>query len=118
MDLILDTVSAPHDIGVFLDVLAPDGQLVLLGLNTRPFDVAAASLVLSHKVVRGSLIGGTRRTEECLAYCIEHGVYPEIEVVDAGMIGKVMRKLDEKNDSVVRYVVDCGTIPKASASTA
>lgn len=118
LDLILDTVSAPHDLGVFLDVLAPDGQLVILGLNTKPFDVASMSLVFSRKVVRGSLVGGTRRTEECLAYCVENGVYPEIEVVNAGEIGKVMRKLDEKNDSVVRYVVDCGTIPKASAATA
>ena len=51
-------------------------------------------------------------------YCLGKGIYPEVEIIDAGKIGEAMRKLDEKNDRVVRYVVDCGTIPSAGDAAA
>ena len=61
---------------------------------------------------------GARRTRECVDYCVGKGIYPEVEIIDAGKIGEAMRKLDEKNDRVVRYVVDCGTIPSAGDAAA
>ena len=118
LDVILDTVSAPHDLDALVDLLAPDGQLVLLGLNEEAFEVSGLKLVFSRKIIRGSLIGGARRTRECVDYCVGKGIYPEVEIIDAGKTGEAMRKLDEKNDRVVRYVVDCGTIPSAGDAAA
>ena len=59
LDLILDTVSAPHDIEPYLKLLAPNGRLVLLGLTSEPFKLSSSNLVFSQKVIQGSLIGGT-----------------------------------------------------------
>jgi hypothetical protein len=33
-------------------------------------------------------------------------------VIDAKDIVTILKKLEEKNDSIVRYVIDCATIPK------
>jgi hypothetical protein len=39
-------------------------------------------------------------------------LYRYITVIDAKEIVETLKKLDEKNDSIVRYVIDCATIPK------
>ena len=116
LDLILDTVSAPHDVQTLVDLLAPDGTLVLLGLDARPFALAANALVFSRKVVRGSLIAGTESTEKCLDYCEKNKVFPEVRVVDAEKTVDALKTLHRKNDAAVRYVLDCSTIPKARAA--
>ena len=111
LDVILDTVSAPHDVAALVDLLAPDGTLVLLGL-------AANALVFSRKVVRGSLIAGTKSTEACLEFCVEHGVFPDVRVIDAAKAADALKALDKKNDAAVRYVIDCETIPKRAKRSA
>ena len=97
-------------------MLAPDGTLVLLGLDARPFALAANALVFSRKVVRGSLIAGTESTEKCLDYCEKNKVFPEVRVVDAEKTVDALKTLHRKNDAAVRYVLDCSTIPKARAA--
>lgn len=116
LDLILDTVSAPHDIQSLVDVLAPDGTLVLLGLGSKPFELMNNAFVFTRKVVRGSLIAGTRNTEACVAWCVDRGIFPEVEIIDAAKASGAMKLLDQKNDRAVRYVIDCGTIPKSTRS--
>ena len=116
--MILDTVSAPHDVAALVDLLAPDGTLVLLGLDARPFALAANALVFSRKVVRGSLIAGTKSTEACLEFCVKHGVFPDVRVIDAAKAADALKALDKKNDAAVRYVIDCETIPKLAKRSA
>ena len=118
LDVILDTVSAPHDVAALVDLLAPDGTLVLLGLDARPFALAANALVFSRKVVRGSLIAGTKSTEACLEFCVKHGVFPDVRVIDAAKAADALKALDKKNDAAVRYVIDCETIPKLAKRSA
>ena len=118
LDVILDTVSAPHDVAALVDLLAPDGTLVLLGLDARPFALAANALVFSRKVVRGSLIAGTKSTEACLEFCVKHGVFPDVRVIDAAKAADALKALDKKNDAAVRYVIDCETIPKRAKRSA
>ena len=118
LDVILDTVSAPHDVAALVDLLAPDGTLVLLGLDARPFALAANALVFSRKVVRGSLIAGTKSTEACLEFCVKHGVFPDVRVIDAAKAADALKALDKKNDAAVRYVIDCKTIPKRAKRSA
>ena len=43
-DLILDCVSAPHDLNAYLDLLRLDGTLCLVGLPEKPLPVAPFSL--------------------------------------------------------------------------
>lgn len=118
LDVILDTVSAPHDISALVDLLAPDGTLVLLGLDTHPISVSQNSLVFSRKVVRGSLIAGTKSTEACLEWCASRDVFPEVRIIGADEAADALKALDKKNDAPVRYVIDCATISHAAKGTA
>ena len=45
--------------------------------------IVPSSLVFSRKVLRGSLIGGTRATKEMLEHCVTREIFPDVEVIDA-----------------------------------
>lgn len=115
LDIILDTISANHEIMPYASLLASDGQHTLIGLTTQPFSVPGAPFLFSQKSIRGSLIGGTQKTQEMIDFCCSKGVYPAIKVIDAKEISDTLKKLDEKNDSIVRYVIDCSTITSMKA---
>ena len=51
--------------------------------------------------------------EACLEFCVKHGVFPDVRVIDAAKAADALKALDKKNDAAVRYVIDCATIPAA-----
>src|SRR5215218_7706841 len=63
-DFILDTVSADHDIGALLDLLAVDGNLTLVGAPPKPLSVLAFNLIMGRRSLSGSNIGGIAETQE------------------------------------------------------
>jgi len=68
-DLILNTVSAEHDINIYLSLVANSGQLCQLGLVTKPHSISQLPLIFARKAVTGSLIGGIAATQECVEFC-------------------------------------------------
>src|SRR6266545_3953642 len=80
-DLIIDTISAPHDYNKYLGMLRPLGALVLVGIPPESTPVSAFSLVGGNKRFAGSMIGGIRETQEMLDYCAEHRIASDIEVI-------------------------------------
>ena len=56
----------------------------------------------------GSLIGGIPRTEEMLAFCAEHGIGAEIELVRMDQVNEAWERL-ENNDVRYRFVIDLRT---------
>jgi D-arabinose 1-dehydrogenase-like Zn-dependent alcohol dehydrogenase len=68
LDGIVDTVSAKHDLGTYLNLLDVDGKLVLVGVAPEPMDLHAFSIIAGGKAVIGSLIGGLKETQEMLDY--------------------------------------------------
>lgn len=48
-DMILDTVSARHDVNMYLNLLKVDGSLVLVGLPNQPLEVGAFNIVNGRK---------------------------------------------------------------------
>ena len=80
-DLIIDTISAPHDYNAYLGMVRLEGAMVLLGVPPAPTPVAAGSLIFGRKTLSGSLIGGIRETQEMLDFCAEHKVASDIEVI-------------------------------------
>ncbi|HEY0098326.1 MAG TPA: NAD(P)-dependent alcohol dehydrogenase, partial [Pyrinomonadaceae bacterium] len=63
-DFILDTVSAPHDLNMYLNLLGREKVMVLVGAPEKPAEVAAFSLVTNGRTLAGSMIGGIRETQE------------------------------------------------------
>ncbi|NDC26109.1 MAG: NAD(P)-dependent alcohol dehydrogenase, partial [Proteobacteria bacterium] len=80
-DFILDTISAPHDVNPYLQLLKRDGSMVLVGVPTKPMEVSALNLIFSRKSLSGSLIGGIKETQEMLDFCARHQIVSDVEVI-------------------------------------
>ncbi len=108
-DFILDTVSAPHDINAYLNLLRRDGTLTQVGLPSEPLAVSLFPLVLRRLNFSGSLIGGIKETQEMLDFCAKHNIVSEIELIRADQINEAYDRL-MKSDVKYRFVIDASTI--------
>ena len=108
-DLIIDTISAPHDYNAYLGLLRLEGAMVLLGVPPAPTPVAALSLIFGRKVLTGSLIGGIKETQEMLDFCAEHGIVSEVEVIPIAKVNEAYERM-LKNDVRYRFVLDMKTL--------
>jgi uncharacterized zinc-type alcohol dehydrogenase-like protein len=104
-DLIIDAVSAPHDYNLYLNLLARDGSMVLLGVPPKPSDVSAFSLIGGRRSLAGSLIGGIKETQEMLDYCAEKGITSDVEVIPIQKINEAYERM-LKGDVRYRFVID------------
>lgn len=108
-ELILNTVSANIDIGAMLSLLRVDGTLVELGMPENPMSVPAGALIGGRRSISGSLIGGIAETQEMLDFCAEHGVRPEIEVIEPAYINEAYERVIA-SDVRYRFVIDTATL--------
>ncbi|MCA1556198.1 MAG: NAD(P)-dependent alcohol dehydrogenase, partial [Acidobacteria bacterium] len=104
-DFILDTVSATHDINLYLNLLRRDGVLVLVGAPEEPVAVNAFSIIPNRRRLAGSSIGGIRETQEMLDYCAEHNITSDVEVIPIGQINEAYERTI-KGDVRYRFVID------------
>ncbi|OFC69074.1 NAD(P)-dependent alcohol dehydrogenase [Alteromonas confluentis] len=109
VDLIIDTVSANHDVNAYLNQLAVDGSVVLVGLPNKPIEIGAFNVVHGRRSFAGSNIGGIAETQEMLNFCAEHNITADIEMVDADEVNTAFERL-ENNDVKYRFVVDMATL--------
>lgn len=108
-DFILDTVSAAHDLNVYLGLLRRDGAMTIVGVPDKPAEVQAFSLILRRRKLSGSLIGGIQETQEMLDFCAQKKVFPEIEIIP---VQKVNEAFDRtvKGDVRYRFVLDMSSL--------
>ena len=112
-DLIINTVSATHEIASHIGLLARDGTMVMLGLTTEGLPVFALGLLWRRRSVAGSLIGGIRETQEMLDFCAEHGIASDIELIAPDQINEAYARL-EKSDVRYRFVIDIEKLAQAA----
>ena len=108
-DLILDTVSAKHDINAYLSMLKTDGTLVQVGAPPEPIPIQVFSLIMNRRAFAGSLIGGIPETQEMLDFCAKHGLTADIEVIPIDKINEAYDRL-EKSDVRYRFVIDISSL--------
>jgi uncharacterized zinc-type alcohol dehydrogenase-like protein len=108
-DFILDTVSAPHDVNPYLNLLRREGALVLVGLPEKPLAVDAFSIVSNGRTLAGSMIGGIRETQEMLDYCAARGIASDVEVIPIRRIGEAYERT-VKGDVRYRFVIDIASL--------
>src|SRR5881396_2234411 len=103
-DLLVDTVSAAHDLNKQLTLLRNFGTMVLVGLPpATPLDPFA--LVHGNKRLAGSNIGGIPETQEMLDYCGKHGVAADVELIKANQINDAYARMG-RGDVRYRFVID------------
>ncbi|MBB2772743.1 MULTISPECIES: NAD(P)-dependent alcohol dehydrogenase [Mycolicibacterium] len=108
-DLILNTVSANIDLAAILSLLRVDGTVVELGMPEHPMSVPAGALIGGRRSISGSLIGGIAETQEMLDFCAEHGVRPEIEIIEPTYINEAYERV-VASDVRYRFVIDTAAL--------
>lgn len=108
-DFILDTVSAEHDINAYLNLLARDGQLTLVGAPPQPLRVAAFALIMGNRSLSGSSIGGIRETQEMLDFCGEHNITSDVEVIPIQKVNEAYERM-LKSDVKYRFTIDMASL--------
>ncbi|MCB0333309.1 MAG: NAD(P)-dependent alcohol dehydrogenase [Bdellovibrionales bacterium] len=105
-DFILDTVSAPHDLGQALGMMKREGKLILVGASERPLELEPFPLILARRCIMGSLIGGLPETQEMLDHCGDHNITSDIELIEPSYINEAYERV-LKSDIKYRFVIDC-----------
>jgi uncharacterized zinc-type alcohol dehydrogenase-like protein len=108
-DFILDCVSANHDINAYINLLAVDGTLVLVGAPEKPLPVSAFGLIMGRRSFAGSAIGGIAETQEMLDFCGKHNITSDIETIAIQQINEAYDRL-LKSDVKYRFVIDMASL--------
>ncbi len=108
-DYIINTVSAPHDYNVYLNMLNTDGVMICVGAPPAPAQVPAFNLIFQRRSISGSLIGGIPETQEMLDYCAEHNIVSDVEVIPIQNINEAYERM-MKGDVKYRFVIDLATL--------
>jgi uncharacterized zinc-type alcohol dehydrogenase-like protein len=111
-DLVLDTVSADHDVDALLALLRRDATLVLVGAPPRAISVTPWSLLNPRKRLAGSFLGGIRETQEMLEFCAQHAITCDVEVIAAPQLDEAYERM-LKSDVKYRFVVDAASLEHA-----
>jgi len=107
-DLILNTVSANHDLNVYLPLLGKNGTIVQLGLAFTPHPISQFMLMRGRKSISGSIVGSLKAHEEVLELCAKHNIHPDCEIIEANKIDWAWEQLTGPggNKDGIRYVID------------
>lgn len=110
-DFILNTVSAPHDLNAFLQLLNRNGTMCLVGVPDKPPTIEVGNLIFRRGCLAGSLIGGIAETQEMLDYCGTHNIVSEIELIPVQDVDKAYDRM-VKSDVKYRFVIDLASLKK------
>lgn len=108
-DLLIDTISAPHDYNRYLAMLRPQGTMAIVGIPPEPTPVAAGSLIGGNKRLAGSMIGGIGETQEMLDYCARHEIGADVEVIPIQKVNEAYERMI-RNDVRYRFVIDLASL--------
>ncbi|RYE84449.1 MAG: NAD(P)-dependent alcohol dehydrogenase, partial [Myxococcales bacterium] len=109
LDLIIDTVSAPHDYNAYLALLRPRGAMALVGAPPGDSPLQPFSLIMGGKRLAGSLIGGIAETQEMLDHCAKHGIVSDVEIIPIQQINEAYERV-LKSDVRYRFVIDLASL--------
>ncbi len=108
-DFILDCVSADHDINAYINLLARDGNMTLVGAPEKPMSLSSFGLIFGRRSVSGSPIGGIAETQEMLDFCAKHNITSDVEVIAIQQINEAYERL-LKSDVKYRFSIDMASL--------
>jgi uncharacterized zinc-type alcohol dehydrogenase-like protein len=108
-DLIVNTVSAAVDWNQYLNLLAVNGTMVVVGIPEEDIPVGAFSLIGGRRSLAGSLIGGIQETQEMLDFCGQHGITCDIEKIAIKDVNAAYERV-VRSDVRYRFVIDMETL--------
>jgi alcohol dehydrogenase (NADP+) len=107
--LIVDTVSAPHDLNNQLILLRNFGTMVLVGLPPPATPLNSSMLIHGNKRIAGSNIGGIPETQEMLDYCGKKGIVADVEAINADQVNDAYNRM-QRGEVRYRFVIDAASL--------
>jgi alcohol dehydrogenase (NADP+) len=104
-DLILNTLSVEIDWNHYLNLLALDGTMVVVGLPEKETPLSASSLINARRSLAGSGIGGIKETQQMLDFCSNHNIASDIELIPIQKVNEAYPRV-VNSDVRYRFVVD------------
>ncbi len=108
-DFILDCVAAPHDVNAYINLLARDGNLTMVGAPDKPLPVAAFGLIVQRRSFSGSCIGGLAETQQMLDFCGQHNITSDVEVIPIQKINEAYERM-VRSDVKYRFSIDMSSL--------
>lgn len=108
-DLMINTVSSELDWNQYLELLAIDGTMVVVGIPEKQIPIGSFPLVAGRRSIAGSLIGGIKETQEMLDFCGKNNITSEIEIIPIQQINEAYKRI-LNSDVRYRFVIDIKSI--------
>ncbi len=108
-DLIINTVSVELDLNKYLNLLALDGTMVIVGLPEKETQISAFPLVNARRSLAGSAVGGIKETQEMLDFCSKNDIVCDIELIHINQVNDAYRRILD-SDVRYRFVIDLKTL--------
>jgi uncharacterized zinc-type alcohol dehydrogenase-like protein len=83
--------------------------LLVVGLPSEKPNVDPFELIKNRRSIIGSMIGGTKETQEMLDFCAEKNITADVEVISMQYINEAYERM-LKNDVKYRFVIDISTL--------
>lgn len=109
IDVIVNTITAPFDIGAYLSLLGLGGTMVNVGAPLQPMEFSLVPLLTNRRQFAGSLIAGNEETQEMLDFCAKHGIGAEVEVIPVQKVNEAYARI-MKSDVRYRFVIDIASL--------
>lgn len=108
-DFVLDAVSADHDINAYITLLRRVGNLTLVGTPEKPLAVPAFGLIMGHRSLCGSPIGGIAETQEMLDFCGKNNITADVEIIPIQEVNEACDRL-VRSDVKYRFSIDMASL--------
>lgn len=113
IDLVIDTVSARHELGPYLRTIRRDGALIQVSLPPGEMPPVPVGLLAGRRVAYGgSMIGGIAETQELLDFCAAHDIAADVELVAADKLNEAWDRM-VAGDVKYRFVLDVESLNPA-----
>src|SRR6266571_8465787 len=104
-DLIINTLAVEIDVAQYLNLLALDGTMVVVGIPEKKTPIGVSTLINGRRSLAGSVIGGIRETQEMLDFCSKHNLSSDIETIPIQKVNDAYERV-VKSDVRYRFVID------------
>ena len=108
-DLILNTLSVEIDWNRYLNLLALDGTMIVVGLPEKETPLSASPLINARRSLAGSGIGGIKETQQMLDFCSKYNISSDIELISIQEVNEAYPRV-VNSDVRSRFVVDTNSL--------
>jgi alcohol dehydrogenase (NADP+) len=104
-DLIINTLSVEIDWNRYLNLLALDGTMVVVGIPEKETLLGASSLINPRHNLAGSVIGGISETQDMLDFCNKYNITSDVELIPIQNVNQAYPRV-VNSDVRYRFVID------------